>query len=62
MSPLWSLALCGVAIYCGIQVVRDIRDRAYWMAGFGICCLVAVLLIPLPSQSITIELPVANAG
>lgn len=58
MALGWSVALLAVAAYCVVQIVRDIRDRAWGMVAFGIACLAILLFVPL--QPVSITLPIAQ--
>lgn len=53
----WYAAMLGVAIYCGVQAVRDLRSRAYGMAVLGVHCIGVVLLLPTPTGPISGTLP-----
>lgn len=51
----WALLLIGV--YCLFQTVRDLRARRYLLAGAGIACLALLLLVPIQSSVVKIDLP-----
>jgi hypothetical protein len=50
-----------VAVYCGVQAVRDFRSRSYVMGAIGAACLLALVLSPLPSRAIKLDLPRAGS-
>jgi cell division protein FtsW (lipid II flippase) len=60
LAAAWPWLLLVVAGYCVLQIVRDFRRRAYWMAAFGLLCLVLLLLVPIPSRAVKLDLPLAR--
>ena len=57
LSPFWAGALLLVAIYCLVQAIRDIRGKYYTMAGLGLVCAALLLLMPIRSQAVKLDLP-----
>jgi len=49
-----------VAIYCVVQAVRDFRRGAYVMAAAGAACALLLLLLPIESRAVKIDLPHAS--
>lgn len=54
LSP-WLLLL--VAVYCGVQTIRDFRARNYLMAALGCLCVAAILFMPMQSRAVKFDLP-----
>jgi hypothetical protein len=50
-----------VAIYCVVQAVRDYRRGAYVMAAAGAACALLLLLLPIKSHAVKIDLPRSTA-
>ena len=46
--------MLGVATYCIVQSVRDVRRKAYVMATLGVLAAGAVLLRPPPTGPISV--------
>lgn len=57
---MWFWLLLLVAVYCAIQIVRDFRRRAYWMAAFGLICLALLLLTPMQTHAVKLNLPMSH--
>ena len=57
IDGVWVLALLAVAIYCAAQAVRDLRKGNYAMAAAGAACVAMLLLIPIQSHAIKLDLP-----
>ena len=57
LSLFWAVALLLVAVYCLVQAVRDVRGRHYAMAAFGFLCAALLLLMPIRSQVVKLDLP-----
>ncbi len=56
----WMAVLLLVSIYCAVQAVRDYRRRAYLMAAAGAVCALALLLLPIESRAVKVDLPQAS--
>ena len=59
-SMTWAWALLLVAIYCGVQAVRDFRRGSYAMAVAGAACALLLLLIPIQSHAIKLDIPFSS--
>ena len=57
LSPAWGGALLLVAVYCLVQAVRDVRAKHYAMAALGFLCAALLLLMPIRSQVVKLDLP-----
>ena len=57
IGAIWAWALLAVAIYCATQAVRDFRRGNHAMAAAGAACALVLLLIPIQSQAIKLDLP-----
>jgi hypothetical protein len=57
IGGVWVLALLAVAIYCAAQAIRDFRKGNYAMAAAGAACVALLLLVPLQSHAIKLDLP-----
>lgn len=52
----WTANVVAVAIYCTIQIARDLQRRNFSMAGVGIACLLALyMLLPIPTHAVMLE-------
>ena len=56
----WMVVLLLVSIYCVAQAVRDYRRGAYVMAAAGAACALALLLLPIESRAVKLDLPRAS--
>jgi hypothetical protein len=54
---IWSFLLLLVAIYCIARAVSDIRQKKYAWAAFGLLGAAAILLMPMESHAIKVDLP-----
>ena len=57
IDGVWIAVLLAVCIYCTAQAVRDFRRGNYAMAAAGAACVVLLLLIPIQSHAIKLDLP-----
>jgi hypothetical protein len=57
LSPFWTAALLLIAVYCLVQAIRDIRGKHYAMAALGFLCAALLLLMPIRSQVVKLDLP-----
>lgn len=60
LSPFWAGALLLVAVYCFVQAVRDLRGKHFAMAAFGFLCAALLLLVPIGSHAVKLDLPVRS--
>jgi hypothetical protein len=61
-SLYWMIGLFLVAIYCVAQSVRDFRRGDYaWAAAAGICAAI-LLLTPIQTHAVKLDLPAPTAG
>ena len=58
LVSLWSLGLLAVAIYCISQAIRDYRRGNYAMAVAGAAGAALVLLMPIQTHAVKVDLPV----
>jgi hypothetical protein len=56
----WTFALTAVIIYCIWQAVRDFRRGERAMGLFGAVCAGVLMMLPIQSQAIKIDLPIAD--
>lgn len=57
IGPIWLWMPLVVAVYCAVQTVRDFRKGSYAMAAAGAACVLLLLLVPIESQAIKLDLP-----
>lgn len=60
ISNMWFMALLGVALFCIVQAVRDIRAKNY---AWGIAAAIAgavILAMPVQTTAVKIDLPAAR--
>jgi hypothetical protein len=57
IDGVWIAVLLAVCIYCAAQAVRDFRKGNYAMAAAGAACVAMLLLIPIQSHAIKLDLP-----
>lgn len=50
-------ALLPIGVYCLLQIVRDLRAKHYLFAAAGIACLALLLLVPIQSNAVKLDLP-----
>ena len=58
IGAMWATAILAVVIYCAVQAVRDYRRGNHAMAAAGAACVLMLLLIPIQSQAIKLDLPI----
>ena len=49
-----------VALFCLVQSIRDLRRKQYVWAAFGMAGFLALILLPIPTHAINIDLPSAK--
>ena len=63
-QPFTLLALLAAALYCGCQVVRDRNREQYGWAAVGalvgVAAIAALLLMPVKTHAVKIDLPIAG--
>ncbi|WP_420144076.1 hypothetical protein [Sphingobium sp.] len=57
ISNLWFIALLGVALYCIVQAVRDIRAKNYIWSVIAAIAGVLILAMPVQTTAVKIDLP-----
>lgn len=57
----WSLAAIGACIYCIARSVIDFRQRNYIWGTLGLMSGLLLLLVPMPTHAVKVELPQAAA-
>jgi hypothetical protein len=45
------------AIYCIIRAAADLREKRYVWGGLGVASALALVLIPIPTHAIKVEIP-----
>jgi hypothetical protein len=59
-TAITMLILLCTALYCGAQAYRDARRGDRTRALMGAACCLGLLLIPIPTHVLKIDLPVAD--
>ena len=59
-AGLWFVGLCLVALYCVVRVVLDIRQGRYLWAALGIAATAVIVLAPIQTHAVKIDLPIAS--
>jgi hypothetical protein len=54
-------ALIGAAIFCIARAIWDLKQRRYGWALAGFASGAALILAPIPSHAVKIELPLSSA-
>lgn len=49
--------LLALIAFCSVQAVRDLRRRNYPMAGLAALCVLLILLAPLQTHAVKVDLP-----
>jgi len=57
MFNFWIFAPAIIAVFCIWQTVRSVRNKDYPMAVFGSICAALILLMPIGSHVVKIDLP-----
>ena len=60
MSTGWEIVFLAVSIYCIVQAVRDFRRRDYALALAGAVCAALLLLLPIKTQAVKLDLPASS--
>jgi hypothetical protein len=55
---LWMIGLAFATVLCFVRAVLDLRGQRYAWALLGFAAGAALLCIPLPPVSVTVDLPV----
>ena len=55
---LWSAALLAAAIYCLVRGIVDLRHKHYAWGVAGILSAGAILLVPIQTHAVKLDLPV----
>ncbi|WP_448663188.1 hypothetical protein ACG3SL_00480 [Sphingomonas sp. CJ20] len=58
---LWSFAVLGACIYCIARAVIDFRAGKYLWGAVGLVSALALLLTPIQTHAVKIDLPVAGS-
>ncbi len=45
------------AAYCVVRAVVDLREKRYIWGGVGVASALALVLIPIPTHAIKVEIP-----
>ena len=56
----WAAALIFSAFYCIAQAIRDIKAKNYIWAAAAAASAAALLLVPIKTHAIKVDLPVRN--
>ena len=59
-SMLWISALLLAAHYCAVQAVRDFRARRVRWSAAGVFATTVILVVPIWSHAVKMDLPVAG--
>ncbi|QDX26540.1 hypothetical protein FPZ54_11240 [Sphingomonas suaedae] len=64
MNPalLWSAAVIGACVYCVARSMVDFRRRNYVWGALGLASGLLLLLVPMPTHAVKVELPQATGG
>ena len=61
-ETIWMQVIGGVTIYCIVQAVRDLRAKHYARAAVSATCATALLLTPIRTHAVKLDLPVGRPG
>lgn len=53
----WTVAVFAVAAYCIVRGIIDLRERRYAWAAISILCGALLLLTPINSRAIKLDIP-----
>jgi hypothetical protein len=56
----WLFASGAAAIYCIARAIFDLRQKRYVWAAFGLISAGVLLLTPVKTHAVKVDLPVAN--
>jgi hypothetical protein len=60
-TMIWMLLMLLVAAYCIVQIVRDYRRGDHVMAVAGLACVLLLLLTPIKTHAVKLDLPINEA-
>jgi hypothetical protein len=55
---LWMLAAFAAIFYCVVRAIVDFRQRKYTWAVLGLGCAAVLLLAPIQTHAVKVDLPV----
>jgi hypothetical protein len=56
---LWSLAALAAILYCVARAILDFRQRKYAWAALGLGSAVVLLLAPVTTHAVKVDLPIS---
>ncbi len=59
-SWFWMAALLAVTMYCVVQSIRDFRARRYLWGSAAAISAALLVLMPVQSHVVTVDLPLAG--
>lgn len=60
-SWFWMAALLAVIVYCVVQSIRDFRARRYLWGSAAAMSAAVLVMMPVQSHVVTVDLPLAAA-
>lgn len=57
---LWSIAVIVAILYCSAKASIDLRARRYAWGIVGLFSAAVLLLVPMPTRAIKVDLPIAG--
>lgn len=57
MTMFWTVAIVLAGFYCLARGLFDLRQKRYLWGVLGLCCGAIILLTPIPTQVVKIDLP-----
>lgn len=57
IPPLWLLAWGAAALYCAVRASLDVRAKRYLLALAGAVVALALVLTPVPTHPVKLDLP-----
>jgi len=60
MTQLWALAGIGASIYCIARGIVDLRSRNYVWGALGLVSAGIILLTPIQTHAVKLDLPMSQ--
>lgn len=57
IDNIWLIGLPFTAFFCMGRAIMDFRQRRFVWAGLGIASAILIMTVPIPSHSVTVNLP-----
>jgi hypothetical protein len=57
IPPLWTIVSLAAALFCAVEAVLEFRRKHYVLAALAAALAAALLLTPVPTHAVKLDLP-----